>query len=317
MGRYILRRLILTIPILFIASVLIFAGVRVIPGDVCQIVLQIPEPAPEQCALLKKEIGLDQPAVTQYFHWLGGALTGDLGNSVSVRKGQPVTDQIAERMNTTLELAVLTIFFSFAVGVPIGVYSALKQNQLSDIALRGLAIGWLSMPSFWIGTLLITFPAKWWGYSTPVGYTHFWEDPLRNLEQLYLPALALGLALAAILARFTRSAMLEEMRQDYVRTARSKGLKERVVVSRHALRNAMMQVITHLGLQLAFFFGGTVVLEQLFSLPGLGTLLFQSVIQKDLTMVQGLVLVFTLIITLVNLAIDVSYAWLDPRVRFS
>jgi peptide/nickel transport system permease protein len=195
--------------------------------------------------------------------------------------------------------------------VPIGVYSALKQDSPLDILLRGVAIGWLSLPSFWVGTLLITFPAKWWGYAPPAGYVHFWQDPLTNLEQLYLPAIALGLALAAILARFTRSAMLEELRQDYVRTARAKGLRERVVVSRHALRNAMMQVITHLGLQMAFFLGGTVVLESLFGLPGLGTLLYNGVITKDYTLMQGLVLVFCILVVVINLVIDLSYAWLD------
>jgi len=315
MGKYILRRLLLSVPILFITTVLIFAGVRIVPGDICQIVLQIPEPAPEQCAALKHDLGLDKPAATQYFRWLGNVLTVDLG--VSVVNKRPVAGEISERLNTTVELAVLSIFFAFAAGVPIGVYSAMKQNKAADVVLRGLAIGWLSMPSFWVGTLLITFPAMWWGYATPTGYVHFWQDPLKNLEQLYLPAIALGLALSAILARFTRSAMLEELRQDYIRTARSKGLRERVVVSRHALKNAMIQIITHLGLQLAFFLGGTVVLESLFSLPGLGTLLYSSVITKDFTMIQGLVLVFAVIITIVNLAIDLSYAWLDPRVRYA
>ena len=315
MGLYIVRRLLLSIPVLIIVSILIFAGVRVVPGDICQIVLQIPQPAEEQCDRLEAELGLDQPAVSQYFSWLGGVLTGDLGRSIITER--PVAGEIQERLSTTVELAVLSIFFAFAFGVPVGVYSALNQNKPQDLVLRGLAIGWLSMPSFWVGTLLITFPAKWWGYATPAGYVHFWQDPLTNLEQLYLPAIALGLALGAILARFTRSAMLEELRQDYVRTARSKGLKEQIVVRRHAFRNAMMQVITHLGLQLAFFLGGTVVLEQLFALPGLGTLLYFSVISKDFTMIQGLVLVFAFIITVVNLAIDLSYAWLDPRVRFT
>jgi peptide/nickel transport system permease protein len=314
MGLYIIRRLLLSLVVLFVASILIFGGVRVIPGDICQIVLQIPRPAEEQCNSLKHELKLDKPAVTQYFVWIGGALTGDLGNSTITKR--PVRHEIQERAETTLELATLSIAFAFGVGVPIGVYSALKQDKLPDVVLRGLAIGWLSMPSFWVGTLLITFPAKWWGYATPVGYVHFWEDPLKNLEQLYLPAIALGLALSAILARFTRSAMLEELRQDYVRTARAKGLRERVVISRHALRNAMVQVITHLGLQLAFFLGGTVILESLFSIPGLGTLLLTAVTNKDFPLIQGLVLVFALIIAFINLAIDVSYAWLDPRVRY-
>jgi peptide/nickel transport system permease protein len=314
MGLYILRRLLLSIPVLIVASILIFGGVRVIPGDICQIVLQIPQPAPEQCANLRHELKLDKPAVTQYFSWVGNALTGDLGNSIITKR--PVAGEIRERMETTIELAILSIVFAFGAGVPIGVYSALKQDKLPDVVLRGLAIGWLSMPSFWVGTLLITFPAKWWGYATPVGYVHFWEDPAKNLEQLYLPAIALGLALCAILARFTRSAMLEELRQDYVRTARAKGLRERMVITRHALKNAMVQVITHLGLQLAFFLGGTVILESLFSIPGLGTLLLTSVTNKDFPLIQGLVLVFAVIIVLINLGIDVCYAWLDPRVRY-
>jgi peptide/nickel transport system permease protein len=314
MGLYILRRILLSFPILIIVSILIFGGVRVIPGDICQIVLQIPEPAEAQCNNLRHELKLDKPAVTQYFSWIGNAMTGDLGNSVISKR--PVAHEIEGRLATTIELATLSIFFAFAVGVPVGVYSALKQDKLPDVILRGLAIGWLSMPSFWVGTLLITFPAKWWGYATPVGYVHFWQDPLKNLEELYLPAIALGLALSAILARFTRSAMLEELRQDYVRTARAKGLQERVVISRHALKNAMVQVITHLGLQLAFFLGGTVILESLFSIPGLGTLLLSAVISKDFPMIQGLVLVFAVIVITINLAIDLSYAWLDPRVRY-
>lgn len=314
MGLYILRRLLLSIPVLFVSSVLIFGGVRIIPGDICQIVLQIPQPAEQQCDNLRTQLDLDKPAVTQYFHWIGGVATGDLGNSIITQR--PVANEIKRRLETTVELAALSIFFAFAAGVPIGVYSALKQDKIPDIILRGLAISWLSMPSFWVGTLLITFPAKWWGYATPVGYTHFWNDPMKNLEQLYLPAISLGLALAAILARFTRSAMLEELRQDYVRTARAKGLAERVVISRHALKNAMVQVITHLGLQLAFFLGGAVILESLFSIPGIGTLLLTAVTTKDFPMIQGLVLVFAVIITVINLAIDVSYAWLDPRVRY-
>ena len=315
MGPYIARRLLQAIPILVIVSILIFGGIRMVPGDLCQQVLHLPYDAEAECRIFNHELGLDRPAVVQYFHWVGNALTGDLG--VSVMSRRPVTEEITKNLSTTLELATVTILFAFATGVPIGVYSSLKQDSASDVLLRGVAIGWLGLPSFWVGTLLITFPAMWWGYAPPTGYVHFWQNPLTNLEQLYLPAIALGLALAAILARFTRSAMLEELRQDYVRTARAKGLRERVVISRHALRNAMMQVITHLGLQMAFFLGGTVVLESLFGLPGLGTLLYNAVINKDYPLIQGLVLVFCLLVTAINLAIDLSYAWLDPRVRYS
>jgi peptide/nickel transport system permease protein len=315
MNRYIARRLLQTIPLLLVVSVLIFGGIRIVPGDLCQQVLQLPYDAENECRIFNHELGLDRPAVEQYFRWIGNAVTGDLGTAIISRR--PVTEEISKYLLTTIELAVVTIFFAFLFGVPIGIYSALKQDSLPDVVLRGVAIGWLSLPSFWVGTLLITFPAKWWGYAPPPGYVHFWQNPLTNLEQLYFPAISLGLAFAAILARFTRSAMLEELRQDYVRTARAKGLKERAVISKHALSNAMMQVITHLGLQIAFFLGGTVVLESLFGLPGLGTLLFTAVINNDYTLIQGLVLVFCILVVVINLAIDLSYAWLDPRVRYT
>ncbi|HWO72796.1 MAG TPA: ABC transporter permease [Dehalococcoidia bacterium] len=315
MGQYIIRRLLLAIPVLFITSILIFAGARVVPGDICAIVLQIPEPAEEQCNRLKHDIGLDQPAVTQYFHWIGGILTGDFGTSIISRRG--VAGEIERRMYTTLELAFLSSIFALLLALPIGVYSAVKQDKPPDFLLRGITIGWLSMPSFWVGTMLITFPAKWWGYSPPVGYVNLWVDPLKNLEQLYLPAISLGLALSASLARLTRSSMLEVLRQDYVRTARAKGLHERVVLSKHALKNAMLPVITLLGLQLGFLLGGTVVLESLFSLPGLGTLLLNSVIYKDFPLLQALVLFFAVIVIVINLLVDISYAWFDPRVRYS
>ncbi|HWC30715.1 MAG TPA: ABC transporter permease, partial [Dehalococcoidia bacterium] len=248
MTQYIVKRVLSSIPVLFILSVLIFAGVRVIPGDVCRIVLQSPEVDPVACDRLYQRLGFDKPAVEQYFNWIGNVLTGDFGTSIISQRG--VWDQIQSRLSVTIELAVLSIIFAVMVGLPAGVYSALHQDRLSDYALRIFTIGWLSMPSFWVATLLVTFPAKWWGYAPPVTYQSLTEDPLANLEKLLLPALSLSLALAGSLARITRSTMLEIMRQDYVRTARAKGLSERLVLSRHALKNAMLPVITLLGLQL-------------------------------------------------------------------
>ena len=315
MGRYILRRLLLSIPVLLIVSILVFGGVRVIPGDVCSLVLGTPDFPQERCDKVKSDLGLDKPVVTQYLNWAGGILTGDFGKSMLNRR--PVWNEIQTRLYTTIELATIATIFAVVLAMPIGVYSALKQDKLPDISLRFLTIGWLSMPSFWIGTMLITFPAKWWGYSPPVGYVQIWDDPLKNLEQIYLPAFALGLALSATLARLTRSSMLEILRQDYVRTARAKGLQERVVLSKHALKNAMLPVITLLGLQLSFLLGGTVVLESLFALPGLGTLLLLSVLSKDFTQVQGLVVFFAVIVVVINLLVDLSYAWFDPRVKYS
>src|SRR6266545_1119104 len=222
MGKYILRRLALSVPVLLVVSILVFGAVRVIPGDVCRLVLQSPEVTEDQCARVRHDVGLDKPLVQQYFHWLGGILQGDFGKSNLTHR--PVFGEIRHRMNTTLELGILASCFALALAIPLGVYAALKQDKWPDFASRMLTIGWLSMPSFWVGTLLITFPAKWWGYSPPVGYVQFWDDPLKNLQQVYLAAFSLGLALSATLARLMRSSMLEVLRQDYIRTARAKGL---------------------------------------------------------------------------------------------
>jgi peptide/nickel transport system permease protein len=315
MGRYIARRLLLAIPVLFVISILIFAGVRLVPGDVCLNILGSAEAGLERCPQIEHDLGLDRPLVRQYFHWMGNVVQGDLGRSMVNRR--PVASEIRTRMYTTLELALLAGLFAVVLALPIGIYSALKQDKVPDVGLRVLTVGWLAMPSFWVGSMLITLPAKWWGYSPPVPYVQLWEDPLKNLQQMYLPAIALGLALTATLARITRSSMLEVLRQDYIRTARAKGLRERVVLSKHALKNAMLPVITLFGLQLGFLLGGTVVLESLFALPGLGTLLLSAVLTKDYPEIQGLVLFFAVIIVLINLAVDLSYAWFDPRVRYT
>jgi len=315
MTQYIAKRLLATFPVLFVLSILIFAGVRVIPGDVCVIVTQSPEVDPERCDVLYNKLGLDKPAVEQYFSWMGNVLSGNLGTSIISERG--VWDQIQGRLSVTIELALLSVFFSVIVGVPSGVYSALHQDKFGDFALRILTIGWLSMPSFWVATLLVTFPAKWWGYGPPVVYQSLFENPLSNLEKLFLPSFSLSLVLAGSLARITRSTMLEVMGQDYIRTARAKGLSERIVLSRHALKNAMLPVITLLGLQLGTLLGGTIILESIYALPGLGTLLLSSVTLKDYPQIQGIVLFFAIVVVMLNLLVDLSYGWFDPRVRYS
>jgi len=308
--------LLLAFPVLFVVSILIFGGVRVIPGNVCGIILGGSEGmTPERCAQIDRDLGLDKPVVEQYIDWAGGILQGDFGRSMVNRR--PVLEEIKNRLGATAELTLLSGGFAILIALPMGVFSALKQDKLPDVGLRVLTVGWLAMPSFWVGSMLITLPAKWWHYSPPTPYVQFWDSPLTNLEQMYLPAIALGLSLSAVLARVTRSAMLEVLRQDYIRTARAKGLAEKVILSRHALRNAMLPVVTLLGLQLGFLLGGTVVLESLFSLPGLGTLLLSAVITKDFPELQGLVLFFALAIILINLLVDLSYVVFDPRVRYS
>jgi len=314
MTQYVVRRLLAGIPVLLVISVLIFAGVRVIPGDVCRIVLQSPEVDQAQCDVLYARLGLDQPVIEQYFSWITNVLTGDFGTSLI--SDRSVWSQIEGRLGVTIELSLLAVMLAVCVGIPVGVYSALQQDKAGDYVLRFLTIGWLSMPSFWIATLLITFPAKWWGYASPVAYDSLFEDPLSNLEKLLLPAISLSLTLAGGVARITRSTMLEVLRQDYIRTARAKGLSESVVLSRHALKNAMLPVITVLGLQLGALLGGTVIIESIYALPGLGTLLLGSVTLKDFPQVQGIVLFFAVVVVVLNLIIDISYGWFDPRVRY-
>lgn len=314
MTQYIIRRLLFAMLVLFAVSVIVFGAVRLIPGDVCKIVLATSDVDQKQCQAIRAELGLDRPVISQYFRYMGGVLQGDFGTTLIGKRH--VWTEIRTRIPLTVELTVVATIFAIVLALPIGVYSAIRQDRPLDYVLRIVTIGWLSFPSFWLGTMLIVFPAKWWGYSPPVGYVDIWKDPLKNLNQLYLPAFALGLALSASLARVTRSAMLEVFRQDYIRTARAKGLIERRIVTRHALRNALIPVITLFSIQFGTLLGGTVVLESIFSLPGLGTLTLSSVLIKDYPQVQGLVLLFATLLVLINLIVDLSYAWIDPRIRY-
>ena len=315
MGRYILKRLLFAAIVLFAVSVVVFVAVRLTPGDVCKIVLNTPDVDKQQCDTIRAELGLDEPVVTQYFLYVGGLFKGDFGTAFISKRD--VWSEIKTRIPLTVELTLLSTLFALVIAIPIGVISAVKQDSGIDYLLRLLTIGWLSIPAFWLGTMLVVFPAKWWGYSPPPGYVDFWDNPVKNLEQLYLPAIALGLALSASLARVTRSSMLEVLRQDFIRTGRAKGLAERTVVIRHALRNALIPVTTLFALQIGVLFGGTVVLESIFSLPGLGSLTFGAVTVRDYPQIQGLVLFFAAALVVLNLVVDISYAWLDPRIRYS
>ncbi|MEO6043386.1 MAG: ABC transporter permease [Tepidiformaceae bacterium] len=315
MAPYVVKRVLFSLLVLGVISIIVFSAVRLIPGDVCTIVLQTPDVQKSQCDAIERELGIDQPVVTQYFKYMGGVLKGDFGKSLITKRD--VFGEMKDRIPLTIELTLLSTILALALALPIGVISAIKQDTAWDYALRFLTIGWLSIPAFWLGTMLIVFPSTWWNYGPPVGYVNIWEDPFKNFEQLYLPAIALGLALSASLARITRSSMLEVLRQDYIRTARAKGLKGNVVVVRHALRNAMIPVVTLFGLQVGVLFGGTVVLESIFSLPGLGGLTLSAVRAKDYSQVQGLVLLFAAVLVFLNLLVDLSYAWIDPRIRYS
>jgi len=315
MTQYLMKRLLAAILVLFVISVIVFVAVRAIPGDVCKIVLNTPDVDQAQCDSIRAELGLDEPLVTQYLKYMGGLFTGDWGTQLISKRD--VWTEMKTRIPLTLELTILATTFGFVIALPIGIISAVRQDSFLDYFLRLTVVGWLSIPAFWLGVMLIIWPAKWWGYSPPVGYVDIWVDPLKNLEQLFLPAIALGIGLSASLARVTRSAMLEVFRQDYIRTARAKGLRERMIISRHALRNSMIPVITLFGLQVGVLFGGTVVLEGIFSLPGLGQLTFQAVTIKDYPQVQGLVIFFATVLVMINLLVDLSYAYFDPRIRYS
>jgi peptide/nickel transport system permease protein len=312
-------RVLLGLPTLVLLSVIVFLSIRLIPGDVCTLIFTSggnrPDFTQEDCDSLKGALGLDKPLVSQYFDWTANMLQGDMGRSLISRR--EVLPDLTGRMKVTMELALLAGLFSTSVGVPIGVLSALKQNSKIDYGLRLLTVGWLSMPSFWVGTLLLTLPALWFGYSPPIGYQPFWVNPWVNLQQMYMPVIAIGLAVSASMARLTRSSMLEVMREDYVRTARAKGLGQRTVIFRHALRTALLPIVTLFGLQITALLSGSLVIELIFAIPGVGQFMLSAIQTKDFPIIQAGVMFFGTVVIFINIIVDISYSWLDPRLRAS
>jgi peptide/nickel transport system permease protein len=311
--RYLARRLLVAIPSLLIASLVIFALPRLIPGDIVALMLEEKAYA-RDLAEMRAKLGLDRPLHVQYVEWLGRVLRGDLGESLWTKR--PVLEELAQRLPVTLELSLLATLFAVLIAVPVGVVSATRQDTLRDYAARSTAVLGLSIPSFWLATLVIVLPAIWWGWRPGSGFVEFSQAPLANLGSLLLPALILGLASAAALMRLIRGMLLEVLRQDYVRTAWAKGLRERLVVFKHSLRNAVIPVVTVLGIQVAQVLGGTVIIEQIFGLPGLSRFLFDAINQRDYPVIQGINLVVVSLIVLINLAVDTVYALLDPRIRY-
>lgn len=316
MTMYIIRRFLLAIPTFFLATILVFGMLRMIPGDVLFTLLEetlvgMPQ---EQIDAVKAEFGFDKPIHEQYVVFITGALTGDMGKSLRDRR--PVFEKIMERLPVTVELGIIALLTSITISIPIGVISAIRQDTLLDYFLRGFAIAGLSIPSFWLGTLAVVLPAMWFGVIPPLVYTNFTDNPIQNLKQVWLPAVILGLILSATVMRMTRTMMLEVLRQDYIRTAWSKGLRERAVIMKHALKNAMIPVVTVIGLQIGFVLGGTVILEQIFSLPGMGRLLIEALTFRDYPVIQGINFFVASWIIMINLVVDISYGFLDPRIRF-
>jgi peptide/nickel transport system permease protein len=317
MGAYLARRLLALIPTLLLASVIVFVTIRMIPGDVIDLMLSQNDVAADKLSRdqVMAALGLDKPMHTQYVSWLGGiTLHGDLGRSLW--QNAPVTELLAARLPVTFELGFLALIVALTIALPIGTYSALRQDTAGDYIGRSFSILLLAVPSFWLGTMVIVFPSIWWGWSPEVHYVRFLDDPWQNLKQMALPAIVLGAGLSAITMRLMRTMMLEVLRQDYIRTAWAKGLPERLVVLRHALRNALVPVITLVGLQAPLLIGGAVIIETIFVIPGMGLLLLDAVQQRDYPIITGVFLVVGVAITLINLLIDMSYGVLDPKVRY-
>ncbi len=333
MREYILRRVLLLPFIMFGVAFMTFLAYRIIPGDAAILHCQL-ECTPDTVAALRHEFGLDRPPLplsvdtkppfleingdSQFGGWLGGVLRGDLGSSFSYRT--PVTDELGRRVPITVELLFLTVVLALSIGLPIGVLSAIRPATPVDWLSRFLSVLFLSVPSFYLGILLITFGVVWFNWSPPqfgTGYVPFYDNPWINLQQFFFPALVLALGESAVLMRLTRSAMLEVMRNDYIRTAWSKGLRERAVVWRHALKNAIIPIITVIGLQIGGLLGGAVIVESLYNLNGMGKYILEAIIRRDIFVVQSVTLLFAVSYVVANLFVDLTYAWLDPRIRYA
>ena len=322
MYQYLVKRLLLTVPTLLGAAVVVFVLMRLVPGDICTLKMgagggTIDTRAVASC---RTELGLDRSMLVQFLEFLRGFFTLDLGKSMW--SGKPILDEIGIRFQLSLQIALMATLVAIVISIPLGTISALKQDTWIDYVVRIFSIGGVAIPSFWFGIMIIVgilvvskslFGRAW---MPPITYVPIWVDPWQNLSMLIWPALAVGYRYSAVAMRMTRSTMLEVLREDYVRTARAKGLLEHVIVNRHALKNALLPVVTIIGIEFAFLMGGLVVTEQVFNLNGIGRLFVLAVLNNDYTMTQALVMLVVVIFVLTNLFVDVLYAWLDPRIRY-
>jgi len=320
MRTYVLRRLVLFVPTLLGVSILIFVLMRLVPGDIAEILVY--QSGSESSAIqqkqirqIRQELGLDRPVVVQYLAWMGGALRGDFGQSYMQRR--PVSDILRERVPRSIELALLTLSIAVVWAVPLGVVSAVRQNGALDYLARVVSLSGLSLPLFVTGALILYGLGRIFRWMPPLEFVSFTESPLENLKQLIWPALCQAYYISAPITRLTRSEMLEVIRHDYVRTARAKGLAERAVVYRHALKNALLPVVTFIGWWGGRLLGGVVIMEMIFVVPGMGTALLQAVSQRDYPTVQAMIFVMALVFLTVNLVVDLLYAWIDPRIRYA
>ncbi|MCC6388533.1 MAG: ABC transporter permease [Dehalococcoidia bacterium] len=316
MQKYILRRAALLLPTLIGITLVVFLAVRFLPGDVIdQMTGERGSANPEMRRQLEERYSLTGSVGRQYVEWLSDIAAGDLGTSITTNR--PVTTDLRQRLPITFQLGTMALLISILVAIPVGILSAVTQDSVWDFLARSLSIGFLAVPSFWMGLLVLTYGFVWFGWVPPLNYRDLWEDPAQNFQIMIAPALILGAGLSGTVMRMTRSMMLEVLRHDFTRTARAKGLSPRVVIIRHALRNAILPVMTIVGLQVSVVVGGTVVLEQLFSIPGLGSLLLTAINTRDYPVVQGIVLLSAVVVVLSNFAVDIAYTLVDPRVRYA
>ena len=321
MAAYIIRRIILIIPTLLLVSIIVFFGIRVVPGSAIDLVMSRMDTAPlhgredEMGAEIAKQLGMDKPIIIQYGKWIGDILfRGDLGTMLWQKV--PITEELKYRLPITFELGILALITGLLIAFPIGIYSAIRQETISDYIGRSFAILCIAIPGFWLGTMMMVIPPYYFGWSPPVLHIPFRENPSQNLLQFIIPAVILGMASAGINMRMTRTMMLEVLRQDYIRTAWSKGLRERIIIIRHGLKNALIPVVTIVGLQIPVLIGGTVIIETIFNLPGMGRMLVDAIFQRDYPTLSGVTFLVAAFIMLSNLLVDITYSWLDPRIRY-
>jgi peptide/nickel transport system permease protein len=329
MRAYVIRRLLLLVPTLIMVSILVFMVVRFIPGSVID--LMVAEMSMEASLgqqisqeYIKHSLGLDVPVHIQYLRWLGvmpkengevkGVVQGDLGNSLW--SGRSITAEMGAKIPVSFELGLFALVTALVIALPIGIYSAMRQDTWGDYAGRTFAILAISLPGFWIATMVIVYPSIWWGWSPSMEYIPFFKDPAGNIFQFAIPGMIMGLTFSGATMRMTRTMMLEVLRQDYIRTAWSKGLSERTVIMRHALKNALIPVVTVVGMQLPILISGAVITEQIFALPGIGRFLVDAINRRDYPIISGINLVVAVVVLAANLLVDLTYAWLDPRVQY-
>jgi len=313
MLKYLLKRILYIIPVMIMVSIIAFSLLHMIPGDPIMIMLGV-RAQPETVEALREQLYLDEPIIVQYFLWLKGVLQGDLGESI--RNKIPVLELVVQRLPVTLSLAIISLSISVVVSIGMGILAAVKRNTPWDFGAMTFAVLGVSIPQFWMGIMVILLFSLVLGWLPSVGYVSFIKEPIESIRHLILPSMALGFSLAGYITRMTRSQMLEVLGEDYIRTARAKGLREAVITYKHALKNAMIPIVTVIGLNFAYLLGGTVLIEHIFALPGIGRLVLQSIYNRDYPVVQGVILIVAVVFIIINLIVDLIYRFLNPKIRY-